>query len=105
MSKDMDLSKTYGKQLADNATKPELVALKTTFKKLVHKAAEETGEIIGNKSLKKIVKPKPAENSRNAEDIIIQPEETEDWIGSLEKRTEWIKTIIIKCNNWKYLNY
>ena len=36
--------------------KSELDALKTASKKLVHKAAETTGEFIGNKLADKIVK-------------------------------------------------
>ena len=65
----------------------ELDALKTTPKKLVHKAAEATGEFIGNKIVdtvaksydNKIVKPKLVidENPRNAEEIIIPPEKRE----------------------------
>ena len=44
---------------------------KTAFKKVVHKIAENTGELIGNKITEKIVKPKlaPDENSRNVEEI------------------------------------
>ena len=50
-----------------------LAALKTASKKVVHKAAEATGEFLRNKIADKIVKPKHVidENLRNDEDIII----------------------------------
>ena len=41
-----NLSKKFGKQSLDTATK---TGLKTPFKKVVHKAAEATGEFIRNK--------------------------------------------------------
>ena len=53
-----NLSNSYGKQLLDNAAKTGLDALKTTSKKLFHKAAEATGEFVGNKIAYKIAKPK-----------------------------------------------
>ena len=58
----------------DAATNTELNALKTASKKLAHKAAEATGEFIGNKIADKIVKLKhvPDVNSRNAEEINIE---------------------------------
>ena len=70
-----NLSNKYGKHFLDTATRTRLDALKTTSKKVVHKAAEGTGEFIGNKIAGKIVKPKPlpAENSRNVEEIIVPP--------------------------------
>ena len=73
----------------------ELDALKTTPKKLVHKAAEATGEFIGNKIVdavaksydNKIVKPKRVidENPRNAEEIIIPPEKREEVLNELKQ--------------------
>ena len=38
------LSNNYGKQLLDTAAKTGLDGLKTTSKKIVHKATEATGE-------------------------------------------------------------
>ena len=51
-------------------------ALKTAYKKVVHIAAEATGECIGNEIADKIVKAKHVldENPRNVEEIIILPE-------------------------------
>ena len=64
-----------------------LDALKTASKKVVHKAAEGTGEFIGNKiadakiakSNDKIVKTKPVE------EIIIPPEKTEEILNELRQ--------------------
>ena len=52
-----NLSDKYGKILLDTATKTELDAAETASKKVVCKRAEATGELIGNKTAKKIVKP------------------------------------------------
>ena len=59
-----NLSNRYKNQLLNTGSG----VLKATSKKVVHKAAEATGEFIGNK----IVKQKPLidENSRNIEEII-----------------------------------
>ena len=54
----INVSNKYGKQLLDNATKTGLNALKTAFKKVVHKGVGATGEFTGNKNADKIVKPK-----------------------------------------------
>ena len=57
------------------ASKAGLDVLKAASKKVVYKAAEATGELIGNKIGNKNVKPKvlPALNSRIVEEIIIAP--------------------------------
>ena len=48
----------------------------TTPKKVVHKIAEVTDELIGNKILDKIMKQKSVSevNRRNVEEIVILPE-------------------------------
>ena len=65
-----NLSNKYGKKLLDTATTIGLDALKATSKKVVHRAAEATGEFIGNKIADEIVKPKPVSgvNLRNNEE-------------------------------------
>ena len=80
MSLARNLSNKYGKGLLDTATKTAPDALKSPSKKAVHKAAEATGEFIGNEIADKIVKPKPVydENSINTEKIIIPPEIREE---------------------------
>ena len=45
-------ARKYRKKIMDTG----LDVLKTTFKKVVHKAVESTGEVIGNKIAAKIVK-------------------------------------------------
>ena len=82
-----NLSNKYGKQLLDTATKTGLDALKTASKKLVHKAAEATGEFIGNKIADKITKRKPVpdENSGDVEEIIIPPENREEILNELRQ--------------------
>ena len=72
-----NLSNKYGTLLLDTATKTGLDVLKTVFKKAVHKAAEAKREFIRNKITDKTGGPKPVtdENTRNAEETIIPPEE------------------------------
>ena len=79
------LSSKYRIQLLDNATKTGLDALKSTTKKVAHKAAEATGEFIENTIANKIVKAKlvPDENSRNFEEIIILTEKREEILNEL----------------------
>ena len=81
----------------DAATKTGLNALKTATKKVAHKAAEATREFIGNKITDQTLKPKPMlhENSRNVEEIIIEPEKKEDML----------KTSMKILNTTKYPDY
>ena len=53
-----NLRNKYGKKLLETATKTGLDVLKTTSKKVVHKTAEATRELIENKISDKIRKPK-----------------------------------------------
>ena len=75
----------------DTDTKTGLDPAKTASKKVLHKTAEVTGEMIGNKILKKnsgkIVKPKPlpAENSKNVVEINIPPEKREEILNELKQ--------------------
>ena len=68
-------------------------------KKVAHKAAEATGEVLGNKIADKTVKPKPTTNVnwRSVEEMIISPEKRA-W-------SEQIKTSIIIWKTTKYLNH
>ena len=59
-----NLSNKYGKQSLGTATKTGLHALETVTKKVAHKAAEATGEFIGNKIADEIGKPKAAPNEK-----------------------------------------
>ena len=71
MSFARNFSSKYRKQLLDTG----LDSLKTASRKVVHKAAEATGEFIGNKTADNIVKTNPVidDNSRNVEKITIPP--------------------------------
>ena len=83
-------------KLFDTGTKTGIDAAKTTFRNLFRKAAEATGDLIGNKIAEKIVKPKPLSdlNSRNVEEIVIPP-----------KNIKGIETGFTKWSTIKYLNY
>ena len=52
-----NLSDKYGEKLLDTTIKTGLYAAKTASKKVVHKAAEATVELIGNKIAQKSAKP------------------------------------------------
>ena len=82
MLKDMNFchsSNKYGKQETDTATKTGIDALKTAFKKVIHKAAEAPGKFMGSKITDKIVKPK------HVEEIIIPPEKREEILNELRQ--------------------
>ena len=69
------------KKLIDAATKTEIDAAKTASKRVVQKAAEATGELIGNKIADKITpigKPKEKETK-----IYIAPEKRQKIIDDL----------------------
>ena len=71
------LGDKYGKKLLDTATKTEIDAAKTASKRVVQKAAEATGNLIGNKIADKITsigKTKQKENTNKPEEIYIPPE-------------------------------
>ena len=91
-----NLYNKYGKQLLD----AELDALKTASKIVVHKAAEATGEFIGNNGADKIVTQKQviAENSRNVEEITILPEKREKILSELRE-------VLQKWSTIKYRGY
>ena len=68
-----------------------LDALKSASKKIVHKAAEATGEFLGNKIADGVAKSnddniaKPVETPRCFEDIIIPPEKREEILNELRQ--------------------
>ena len=68
----------------DTATKTQLDVLKTATKNSAHKAAEATGEFLGNKIVKK-KKVKSDHNSRNVEETIILPENREEILNELRQ--------------------
>ena len=72
----------HGNKLMDTATKTEIDAANTTSKRIVQKAAEATGDLIGNKIAYKITsigKPKEKE-TKEREEIYIPPEKRQQVI-------------------------
>ena len=64
----------YGKKSMDTTTKTGIDAAKTTFKKIVHKTAEATGDLIGNKIADKITSVgKSKEKTNKTEEIYVPP--------------------------------
>ena len=51
-----NLSGKYSQRLLGHAKKPATDALKTTSKRVIQKAAEATGDLIGNKRIDRITK-------------------------------------------------
>ena len=67
----------YGKKIMDTSTKTGMDAATTASKRVVPKAAEATGDLIGNKIADKIIsigKPKKKEKTKETEKIYIPPE-------------------------------
>ena len=82
-----NLSNKYLKNLTDTATKTGLDALKTPSKKVVDKAAEETGEFIGNKIAVKTMQTKrlPAENSVNVDEMLFHQKKKYEILSELRQ--------------------
>ena len=83
------LGDKYGKKLLDTATKTEIDTAKTASKRVVQKAAEATGNLIGNKIADKITsigktKQKEKENTNKQEEIYILPEKRQQIINDLK---------------------
>ena len=90
------------KQLLDTTAETGLDPLKTVPKKVVHKAAEATGNFTGNKIADKIDKPKlvSGKKSIDAEEIIIPPEKREEILNELRQVLQkWNTTKLIKRFN------
>ena len=76
----------YGKKLMDSATKTRMDAAKTASKRAVQKAAEATGDLIGNKTADKFTslgKLKEKEKTKEIEEISIPPEKKQQLIDDL----------------------
>ena len=74
-----NLSNKFGKKLIDTATKTGADTSKSASKKVVHRIAEATEELIGNETAEKVVKPKPMLhwNLRAVNELVIPPEKRE----------------------------
>ena len=81
-------SDKYGKKLIETATKTGIDNAKTASKKVVQKAAEGAGDLIGNKGADKITsigkpKEKEKEKTKEIEEIYIPPEKRQQIIDDL----------------------
>ena len=86
MSFERKFSGKYGKRLMDAATKTGIDAGKSTFKRVVQKAAEATVDLIGNKIADKITslhKTKSKEKEDERQEIYIPPEKRQQIIDDL----------------------
>ena len=80
------LGNKHGKKLMDTANKTGTYAAKTVSKRVVQKAEEATGDLIGNKIADKITsiaKPKEKEKTTEIEKIYIPPEKRQQIIDDL----------------------
>ena len=84
----------YGKKLMGIATKTGIHAEKTASKRVVEKAAEATGDLIGNKIADKITslgKTKSKEKEKEEQEIYIPPEKRQQIIDDLRLFWQCIK--------------
>ena len=67
---DKHLSNKYGHKLIDTAKKSTTDAIKTAFKRAIHKTAEAMGDLVGNKIADKItsISKKPVKELSNNDD-------------------------------------
>ena len=64
------LSSKYGQKLLDSAKKPTADAIETASKRAIQKAAEATGDLIGNKIADKITSiSKKSSNNNDGEEL------------------------------------
>ena len=64
-----NLSGKYSQNLLDHAKKSAIDALKTSSKRVIHKTAEATGDLIGNKIVDRITKVSKILPQNNSETI------------------------------------
>ena len=90
MSFAKNFGKKYGKELMDTATKTGIDAAKANWKRIFHKTAEGTGDLIGNRIADKITLiGKPKENeTKKTEEIYIAQEKRQQIIDDL--RFFWV---------------
>ena len=85
MSFKKSIQQIWKRKLLKTVSKTRLDAARFASKKLVHKTAEATGELRGNKLAEKIVTPKPipGTNLRNVEEKLIPSEKREETLNKL----------------------
>ena len=75
----------YGKKLMDTATKTGMDVVKTASKWAIHKTAEATRDLAGNKIADRITSlAKPKEKTKKAEEIYIPPEKRQQIIDDFK---------------------
>ena len=83
MSFARNLGERYGKKLTDGATKVSKDFAKTAGKRVVHKSAEATEDMIGN-NIDDRISSKPRSKAQKDEDYLI--EETQELVIPPEKK-------------------
>ena len=67
------LSSKYSQKLLDHTKQSAAYAIKTTFKRLIQKTAEATGDLIGSKTAEKITKVTKTLQQNNSETVTNEP--------------------------------
>ena len=83
----MSSARKFGDKLMNTATKTGIDATKTASKRIVQKAAEATGDLIGNKIADKITsvgKSKTDHKTKKVKKIYIPPEKRQHIIDDLK---------------------
>ena len=82
-----NLSNKYGQKLLDSAKKYTTDAIKTASKRAIQKAAEATGDLIGNKTVDKITSVSKNNDANSKTEVpnkrYISPEERQQIIDEL----------------------
>ena len=84
----------YDKKIMETATKTGIDAATTSSKRVVQKAAEATGDLIGKNIADKVTsigKPKEKEKTSKIEEIYIPPEKRQQIIDNL--RLFWVRNM------------
>ena len=88
--KSIDVSNKYGRKILDKSMDASKDFAKIAAKKVLHKSAEATGEMIGNKIADRITKS--SRNTAQKEDDIIM-EETQEILIPPERREQIIRDL------------
>ena len=88
--KSIDVSNKYGRKILDKSMDASKYFAKISGKKVLHKSAEATGEMIGNKVADRITKS--SRNKAQKEDDRIM-EETQEILIPPEKREQIIRDL------------
>ena len=87
-----NLSGKYGKKILNHAKQSAADALKTNSKRVIQRAAEWTGDLIGNQISTRVTKVSTDSQQSNSETVInyYDKEITKEWFISSEERQEII---------------